>query len=247
MSDRLFDVDEFPEVPLVHEPRARKGPARGSSLDARFQNDYPPEWHRCPDCEGHGWVWGICGTCLGMGSVKRKARLLAGFRCERCRHPYLGKGDAAQLGRPDLASPHQWSRCDARCVHAGPVRILVPEGDEPFEAGEWLETTLLPPFTVGGQIAESGQPYEAEWRILTVHHLDGDKANLQPWNLAVLCQRDHLLIQSKVVMERVYPHEHSPWFRWHAAGYYAWVYLGERLTRAEIEPRIDELLALERG
>jgi hypothetical protein len=85
----------------------------------------------------------------------------------------------------------------------------------------------------------------AAWRILTVHHLDGDKANLAWWNLATLCQRCHLEIQAKVVMERVYPHEHSEWFKPHAAGYYAKVYLGEDVTLEEATARLDELLALE--
>ncbi|GAH88897.1 unnamed protein product, partial [marine sediment metagenome] len=28
--------------------------------------------------------------------------------------------------------------------------------------------------------------------MLTVHHLDGNKANCEDWNLAALCQRCHL-------------------------------------------------------
>jgi hypothetical protein len=87
---------------------------------------------------------------------------------------------------------------------------------------------------------------EAEWRILTVHHLDGDKANLAWWNLAALCQRCHLEIQAKVVLERVYPHEHSTWFQPHAAGWYAHAYLGETLTKEESMARLDELLSLEK-
>ena len=33
--------------------------------------------------------------------------------------------------------------------------------------------------------------------VLTVHHLDGDKQNCDPANLAVLCQRCHLKVQAK--------------------------------------------------
>lgn len=33
-------------------------------------------------------------------------------------------------------------------------------------------------------------------RMLTVHHLDGDKANCKPYNMAPLCQICHLFIQS---------------------------------------------------
>ena len=47
-------------------------------------------------------------------------------------------------------------------------------------------------------------------------------------------------------MARVWPWEHSTWFRPYVAGYYAHVYLGEDLSREEAEARMDELLALER-
>ena len=86
---------------------------------------------------------------------------------------------------------------------------------------------------------------EARWRILTVHHLTGVKSDLRWWNLAALCQRCHLQVQGKVRMERVYPWEHSAWFRPYVAGYYAWTYLGEDLSRRETLARLDELLALE--
>ncbi len=87
---------------------------------------------------------------------------------------------------------------------------------------------------------------EARWRILTVHHLDGDKGNCRWWNCVSLCQRCHLQIQGKVKMARVWPWEHTPWFRPYVAGYYAWTYLGEDLTRAQVDARLGELLALER-
>jgi hypothetical protein len=48
-------------------------------------------------------------------------------------------------------------------------------------------------------------------------------------------------------MARVWPWEHSEWFRPYVAGYYAWTYLGVELTRAEVEERLDELLDLERA
>jgi hypothetical protein len=46
-------------------------------------------------------------------------------------------------------------------------------------------------------------------------------------------------------MGRVYPWPHSEWFKPYAAGWYAWSYLGEELTREETLARLDELLALE--
>jgi hypothetical protein len=46
-------------------------------------------------------------------------------------------------------------------------------------------------------------------------------------------------------MERIYPWEHTEWFRPYAAGWYAYAYLGQDITREEAEARLDELLALE--
>jgi 5-methylcytosine-specific restriction endonuclease McrA len=43
--------------------------------------------------------------------------------------------------------------------------------------------------------------------MLTVHHLDGNKWNCEWWNLAALCQRCHLRVQSRVVFR-------DPYFRW---------------------------------
>ncbi|MCH8853392.1 MAG: HNH endonuclease [Planctomycetes bacterium] len=46
---------------------------------------------------------------------------------------------------------------------------------------------------------------------LTVHHLDGNKANCERWNLAALCQRCHLHIQHKVDMAQMFMFDHSEW------------------------------------
>lgn len=81
---------------------------------------------------------------------------------------------------------------------------------------------------------------------LTVHHLDGNKHNCRWWNLTALCQRCHLSVQARVVMEDRYILEHADWFKVYAAGYYAREYLGEDLTREQTMDRIGELLALER-
>lgn len=81
---------------------------------------------------------------------------------------------------------------------------------------------------------------------LTVHHLDLSPANCAWWNLAPLCQRCHLQIQSKVVMERVWMFEHSAWFRPYVAGYYA-AQAGLPTDRTWVEARIDALIALGQG
>lgn len=37
---------------------------------------------------------------------------------------------------------------------------------------------------------------DGKQRVLTVHHLDGNKANVEWWNLAALCQVCHLYVQA---------------------------------------------------
>ena len=56
-------------------------------------------------------------------------------------------------------------------------------------------------------------------RVLTVHHLDGDKSNVRLWNLAALCQVCHLVIQGRVAFYQTYPFPHTPWMARHVARY----------------------------
>lgn len=83
-------------------------------------------------------------------------------------------------------------------------------------------------------------------RMLTVHHLDMDKANCRWWNLAALCQACHLSVQARVVIERQWMFGHTAWFRPYVAGYYAMTILGEDLERVDVMARLDELLELGR-
>jgi len=55
--------------------------------------------------------------------------------------------------------------------------------------------------------------------MLTVHHLDMNKANVADWNLAALCQRCHLRIQGKVDFEQQYMLPHTEWMRPHVEGW----------------------------
>lgn len=58
--------------------------------------------------------------------------------------------------------------------------------------------------------------------VLTVHHLDGNKANCADWNLAALCQRCHLKIQGRVKMDQMFFAEIldvSKWFKPHLEGF----------------------------
>lgn len=194
---------------------------------------YPDFWHALPP----EWLldWGSSegesvvppGDRFGIKDVVRHE---AGHRCVRCGHPYrCGESKA------------DWSPCDERCSHRGLVRLSY-RADDGSEVGP-MEHVLA---TEAGVVVGYGKRVEAAYRVLTVHHLDGDKRNCRWWNLAALCQRCHLTIQGKVVMDRRWLHEHSPWFRPYAAGgYYAHRYLGEELTREQAVERMDELLALE--
>lgn len=174
-------------------------------------------------------------------AIKDIVREQAGHRCVRCGHPYR-KGEHGN---------GEWSPCDSRCTHKGPMRLRPAHlGDE----AAWVEHDLDAWETAAADARMDDGPdgyqiarydIEAQWRILTVHHLDNVKANCRWWNLAALCQRCHLQIQGTVQMSRVWPWEHSEWFKPYVAGYYAWVYLNDDLTRPEVMHILDELLALE--
>lgn len=121
----------------------------------------------------------------------------------------------------------EWSRCDERCRHGhAETRKMERLIDHPAlpEGDIWIE---------------------ARYRILTVHHLDEDKANCRWWNLVALCQRCHLRMQHGVVMDTPWHYEHSEWFKPYAAAFYAFKYLGEDLSREAVMIRQDELLKLE--
>lgn len=175
--------------------------------------------------DGYPVAWHNLG---GGRGVKHLVREAAGNRCVRCGHPYeKGAGE--------------WSPCDERCVHGPPYRN--GRGD-----GHWWYDGQCPSV---GQLfrAQPNLVVEAQWRILTVHHLllgPEGKRDLRWWNLVALCQRDHLIIQRKVLMERPWITEHSEWFKPYAAGFYAWKYEGVELTREETMARLDELLDYER-
>lgn len=204
--------------------------------------------------------------------VKDIVRMQAGHVCIRCLHPYregrfswapaterMGDGadpramsldglDGALHATVRHTRDVHWSPCGPACRHGAPVRVCNDAGEWryswPGQAREALAITE-PEFGAGALVRD-GLVVEAAWRILTVHHLNGVKHDLRWWNLVSLCQRCHLLIQKTVILERVWPWEHDEWFKPYAAGWYAYAYLGENLTRQETVLRMDELLALER-
>lgn len=193
---------------------------------------YPIQWHLSHFVNGDR-----------APAVKDYVRELAGHRCVRCRHPYL----------PGIAKLHprgEWTPCDEQCSHTTPFRMR--EIHRP-EAEDWRVAVGGGAPVPGDIMFEFGPDQrlmqrwavEAHWRILTVHHLNGVKWDCRWWNLAALCQRCHLTIQGKVVMENVWGIEHSEWFKPYAAGWYAVRYLGEELSREEVMARLDELLSIE--
>lgn len=116
-----------------------------------------------------------------------------------------------------------------RCVRCG-------HPNEPVVRGDRVVARMAP------CDEECSHEPDEKLRILTVHHLDGDKGNCEWWNLPALCQVCHLQIQSKVRMDQTYLHKHSRWFLPYVAGYYASKCGGESLSRSEVEDRLEELL-----
>lgn len=167
------------------------------------------------------------------GKARRlSVRKASGHRCVRCGHPF----ESGKHGKGE------WSPCDEHCTHNGPIRISC--FDDCRDAPEELERSVR---DAGKIVRDSNtEKVEAKWRILTVHHLDGQKDNDQWWNTLALCQRCHLEIQGKVDPRVPWFLEHSPWFRPYIAGFYARKYLGLDLTKEQVENRLEELLSLER-
>ena len=158
-------------------------------------------------------------------TIKHLVREQSGNRCIRCLHPYA----CGEHGRGE------WTPCDGECRHHGP-----------FRRTDGWPLSRVEGKLHSGPLVLAGMAIEAQWRILTVHHLDGDKLNCRWWNLAALCQRCHLTIQGKVKLPRPWLLDHSDWFKPYVAGYYAWSLMGEYLTREQTLARLDELLRLGR-
>lgn len=111
----------------------------------------------------------------------------------------LASNRCERCGHPYRCGEHgngEWTPCDDICRHASNLEHWRP----------------------------NGKYGEAQWRILTVHHLDGNKANCEEWNLAALCQKCHLTVQGRVKMDQMFFAEVldvSEWFKPHLAGYLA--------------------------
>lgn len=151
--------------------------------------------------------------------IARAVKDAAGWRCVRCGHRH----ESPKRGHLP---------CDDQC--------------DVTRHPDWSTTLIGSPAVKG----RDGRTYVFDWRVqrqrvLTVAHLDDDKSNCRWWNLAALCQVCHLSTQSRIDMDRPWFLSHSTWFQPYVAGFYAWKYRGEDLTRAEVDARLPELLALE--
>jgi hypothetical protein len=112
---------------------------------------------------------------------------------------------------------------------------------------DWPEIARQVKESAGWRCVRCAHPHDPEeGYTLTVHHLDINPANCAWWNLAALCQRCHLVIQAKVVMERPWMLNHSVWFLPYAAGYYAAQY-GLPTDREWVEAHQFDLIALGQG
>jgi hypothetical protein len=156
---------------------------------------------------------------------RQHVREEAGHRCIRCHHPFEtgthGKGE--------------WTPCDEQCTHKGTIRVVRADG----------ERINIVSNATAGELLSDYFGVEAQWRILTVHHFDGDKSNDAWWNTLALCQRCHLSIQCKVDPQIPFFLEHSEWAKPYIAGFYAFKYEHRQITREEAAQRMDELLAYE--
>jgi hypothetical protein len=215
------DVPRLREVPLDEGMGVNGTELRQFAEWELGEDGYPFAWHGRCACDALGDPGrGECVYDDPCASTKPLRVAIKDLVREQAGHRCV------RCGHPYRKGEHgngEWSPCDRWCTHGS------------------VATRLAETNVVDGQIVFQ----EAQWRILTVHHLDEDKANCRWWNLAALCQRCHLRMQRAVVMGRPYHYEHSAWFRPYAAGFYAWKYEGVDLDRAETELRMPELLAYE--
>lgn len=91
---------------------------------------------------------------------------------------------------------------------------------------DWYQTAKRIKQAADWRCERCGQ-HNTRGHVLTVHHLDDDKANCQEWNLAALCQQCHLSIQGHVRLEQDYAFEHTPWMKPHVEGMKAAIARGE--------------------
>lgn len=162
---------------------------------------------------------------IDWDEIARAVKDAAGWRCIRCGHPYVLSFESEQE-----AEDAMWRIFPA----SSGIKV------QPIPSGGYLIRSGILPCD---EHCNGHRHEPVKQRVLTVHHLDGNKENCEWWNLAALCQVCHLQVQGKVKMDQAYLHPHTPWFRPYVAAYYAFTLLGEELTRDQVEARLCELLS----
>ena len=106
---------------------------------------------------------------------------------------------------------------------------------------EWPAVARLVKELAGWKCERCRHPHGPSPWVLTVHHLDGNKHNLNDWNLAALDQRCHLQVQARVNFNQDWPFDHSPWMARHVAGYNEWAAARHLplLTLVGVGPELD--------
>ncbi len=159
-----------------------------------FANDYSADWN----------------------AIAAAVKAHHGNRCERCGHPnekpWKGRHfpiralpldhESMQLPEAERADLGYCGQC--RTVYD----ITIVDVDAPCYYGE--------PAPCDDRCTH--RTNDKKQRVLTVDHLDGDKANNDGWNLAALCQSCHLSVQGRVRMEQTYAFRHTEWMRPHVEG-----------------------------
>lgn len=112
---------------------------------------------------------------------------------------------------------------------------------------DWKDIARRVKDEAGWRCVRCGTKHGPPPHVLTVHHLSPAKDDCAWWNLAALCQRCHLHIQHKVVMERIWYGEHSAWFRPYVAGWTAYNLLGIEVDRDTATRYADLLIGLHQG
>lgn len=174
--------------------------------------------------------------------------------CRRCHMQIDGRLDVFKSTSKGLISkrtvvgsyPDNWKfisddvcrRAGHRCIRCGHPYRKGAHGN-----GQW--TPCDEKCNHKGPISTINGVIHAEWRILTVHHFDGNKSNCEWHNLLALCQRCHLQIQAKVDPEQPWFLQHSEWIKPYVAGFYAKKYENRQITREEAIARLEELLRYE--
>ena len=101
-------------------------------------------------------------------------------------------------------------------------RLSAPAGSVAYPS-DWKQIATRIKDAAGWRCERCKHPHDmSSGHVLTVHHLDGNKANCDDWNLAALCQRCHLAVQGRTVMHQLFMPEIldvSEWFKPHLEGY----------------------------